>query len=166
MERRFCNLFSESSTVVQQLSCCPGKQGELKYDVTPSSGYILAQFLNQLCLFTISASQSNQTIRPDGPYYTVESHQHLMKSLTEHFVLAVGPLVVVVAVAPVAVQPFDRVARWQNLTPSFPWIVPGKEPTRAPSKERKGSNYAAQRSRAIFLRAHRQIGCRTVLCLV
>ena len=32
------------------------------------------------------------------------------------------------------------VARWQNLIPSFPWIVPGWG---AQSKERKGSNFAA-----------------------
>ena len=27
--KRFCNMFSVSSTVVLQLPCCPGKQGEL-----------------------------------------------------------------------------------------------------------------------------------------
>ena len=29
MGKRFCKMFSESSTVVLQLPCCPGKQGEL-----------------------------------------------------------------------------------------------------------------------------------------
>ena len=34
-------------------------------------------------------------------------------------------------------DPGHKVARWQNLIPSFPWIG------RAQSKERKGSNFAA-----------------------
>ena len=41
------------------------------------------------------------------------------------------------------------VARWQNLIPSSPWIAPGWRAWGAQSKERKGSNFAAQRSRAI-----------------
>ena len=43
----------------------------------------------------------------------------------------------------------DKVARWQNLIPSFPWIAPPHPPPSAPkpytlaqSKERKGSNFA------------------------
>ena len=35
-----------------------------------------------------------------------------------------------------------KVARWQNLIPSFPWITPGRRKW-AQSKERKGSNFAA-----------------------
>ena len=36
-----------------------------------------------------------------------------------------------------------NVARWQNLIPSSPWIVPGWRAWGAQSKERKGSNFAA-----------------------
>ena len=38
----------------------------------------------------------------------------------------------------------NRVARWQNLIPSFPWIAPGWRAwgRNAQSKERKGSNFA------------------------
>ena len=39
-----------------------------------------------------------------------------------------------------------KVTRWQNLIPSFPWIMQG---WRAQSKESKGSNFAAQHSGAI-----------------
>ena len=39
-----------------------------------------------------------------------------------------------------------KVARWQNLIPSFPWIAPGWRGVGAKSKERKGSNFAAQRT--------------------
>ena len=43
-----------------------------------------------------------------------------------------------------------RVARWQNLIPSFPWIAPGwRAWGRNPRKGRKGSNFAAQCSGAI-----------------
>ena len=43
-----------------------------------------------------------------------------------------------------------KVARWQNLIPSFPWIAPGRRAWgRNPRKGRKGSNFAAQRSGAI-----------------
>ena len=44
------------------------------------------------------------------------------------------------------------VARWQNWIPSFSWIAPGWRGMGAQSKERKGSNFAVQRSRAIVLR--------------
>ena len=37
----------------------------------------------------------------------------------------------------------SKVARWQNLIPSFPWIAPGWRGIGAQSKERKGSNFAA-----------------------
>ena len=40
----------------------------------------------------------------------------------------------------------SKVARWQNLISSFPWIALG---WRAQSKERKGSNFAAQHGGAI-----------------
>ena len=39
--------------------------------------------------------------------------------------------------------PVGKVARWQNLIPSFPWIAPGWRALGAQSKERKGSNFAA-----------------------
>ena len=39
--------------------------------------------------------------------------------------------------------PVNKVARLQNLIPSFPWIAPGLEGVGAQSKERKGSNFAA-----------------------
>ena len=50
-----------------------------------------------------------------------------------------------------SLSPFDRseVARWQNLIPSSP------PSTLAQSKERKGSNFTAQRSGAIVLQAQR-----------
>ena len=35
-----------------------------------------------------------------------------------------------------------KVARWQNLIPSFPWIASGWRAGEAQSKERKGSNFA------------------------
>ena len=44
---------------------------------------------------------------------------------------------------PIAVQqrrPEAKVARWQNLIPSFPWIVP--HALHPQSKETKGSNFA------------------------
>ena len=42
----------------------------------------------------------------------------------------------------------NKVARWQNLIPSFPWIAPGRmqdmlDGVGAQSKERKESNFAA-----------------------
>ena len=43
----------------------------------------------------------------------------------------------------------SNVARWHNWIPSFPWIGPGWRAGQ--SKEKKGSHFAAQRSRAIVL---------------
>ena len=37
----------------------------------------------------------------------------------------------------------DKIARWQNLIPSFPWIAPGWKGVVTQSEERKGSNFAA-----------------------
>ena len=39
--------------------------------------------------------------------------------------------------------PEYKVARWQNLIPSFPWIAPVWRAKGMQSKERKGSNFAA-----------------------
>ena len=52
-------------------------------------------------------------------------------------------------------QAGTKVARWQNLIPSFPWIAPGLEGVGAQSKERKGSKFAAQHSGAKVLQAQR-----------
>ena len=47
------------------------------------------------------------------------------------------------------------VARWQNLIPSFPWFAPRWRAWGAQSKEREGSNFAAQRSGAIVQKVRR-----------
>ena len=52
-------------------------------------------------------------------------------------------------------QAGTKVARWQNVIPSFSWIAPGLEGVGAQSKERKGSNFAAQRSGAIVQKPER-----------
>ena len=49
-------------------------------------------------------------------------------------------------------MPRVSVAKCQNLIPSFPWITPGWR-AGAQSKERKGSNFAEQRSGAIVIQA-------------
>ena len=47
-------------------------------------------------------------------------------------------------------------ARWQNSIPSFPWNAPGwRARAGAQSKERKGSNFAGQRTGATVLQARR-----------
>ena len=92
----------------------------------------------------ISASAVNIIIRVVMPSVVLHARTRAVVATNSSIVLCVYSTLHDVAVVP-------KVARWQNLNPHFPRIAPGwrAEPG-AQSKERQGSNFAAQRSGAIF----------------